>query len=120
MPHILHIVPAAEFYAQPASEPYRAPSLETEGFIHCTQQPEVMLVVANKFYRATSGEVLVLVLDTEKITSPVKFETAAHPAATEGPFPDVLFPHIYGPLNREAIVEIRTATRAADGTFLAV
>jgi uncharacterized protein (DUF952 family) len=28
-----------------------------------------------------------------------------------------LFPHIYGPLNRDAIVEIRKAVRAADGTF---
>jgi uncharacterized protein (DUF952 family) len=31
-----------------------------------------------------------------------------------------LFPHIYGPINLAAIVDVKTMTRAADGTFTAI
>jgi uncharacterized protein (DUF952 family) len=31
-----------------------------------------------------------------------------------------LFPHIYGPLNAEAVVAVRLAQRAADGTFISL
>ena len=43
-----------------------------------------------------------------------------HPV-TSSPLPPVSpstkFPHIYGPLNRDAIVQVRRLVRAADGTF---
>jgi len=65
--------------------------------------------------------VLVLVIDADRITSEVKWEPPAHPDGTPTqPGNPRLFPHIYGPLNREAIVEIRTAARAADGAFFSV
>jgi len=120
LPTILHIVPAAEFYAQPADAPYRTASLETEGFIHCTQEPEILLSVANTIYRNIPGDFLTLVLDSERITAPVKFEPPIPPPPPDHPLAQHLFPHIYGPLNRDAIVEIRSATRAEDGAFLAV
>ena len=40
----------------------------------------------------------------------------AAPAAQEKPAP-VRFPHIYGPLNRDAIMGVRRVLRAADGAF---
>ena len=61
-----------------------------------------------------------LVIDPAKVTADVKFECPNPPPGPSSPLAKVLFPHIYGPLNRDAIVEIRAATRAADGTFLSV
>lgn len=122
MTPILHLVPAAEYHRQPPDEPFRAASLAAEGFIHCTREREVLLHVANRFYRAQPGEFLVLVIDAEKVTAPVKLETPApSPDDTDtDPLAQHLFPHIYGPLNREAIVEVHPVRRAADGTFVEV
>lgn len=124
---ILHIVPANYFNAQPAGQPYLPEAFPADGFIHCTQQPETMLQIANRFYKNVDGDVLVLVIDADRITSEVKWESAVHPQMH--PHPDgsptqpgdsILFPHIYGPLNREAITHIRVAVRDSAGNFLSV
>lgn len=117
MTTILHLIRAEDYNALAEGEPWQPESLATEGFIHCTAEPEVLLQVANSFYRQTSGDYLVLVIDPAKVTAPVKYEAPAQPA---GPLANHLFPHIYGPLNREAIIAVRPTRRAADGTFLAV
>jgi len=119
--YLLHLIPAADFRALAPDEPHRPESLTTEGFIHCTREPEVLVMIANQFYRLTAGEFLVLVIDPAKVTAPVKFEPPTPPPADPNdPLAPHLFPHIYGPLNRDAIVEVRTAQRAPDGTFLKV
>lgn len=120
---ILHIVPANYFNAQPAHQPYLPEAFPADGFIHCTQQPEVMLQIAKRFYKNVTGDVLVLVIDADRITSEVKWESASHPDGTPtqpGDANAILFPHIYGPLNREAITHIRVAVRDSAGNFLSV
>ena len=109
---IYHLVPAEYLHGLPTSEAYLPREFAQDGFIHCTKEPEVLLRVANQFYREVPGEMLVLVIDESKVTAQVKYEPSAPEAH--------LFPHIYGPLNREAIVEIHSARRALDGTFVAV
>jgi hypothetical protein len=118
--YIRHIVPALEFRALRDSAPYRPSQFAADGFIHCTKEPEIMLQVANKYYRHVPGEFLILVIDPARVTAEVKFEPPVPPPAPDSPLAQHLFPHIYGPLNREAIVEIRVARRAEDGTFLEV
>jgi uncharacterized protein (DUF952 family) len=113
---ILHLAPAAAFNALPEAADYLPEAFAQDGFIHCTREPEVLLQVANAFYRGLPGEMLVLVIDPARVRAPVRYEPAAHPQGPDAP----LFPHIYGPLNRDAIVAARPARRAADGTFLAV
>lgn len=121
MTRILHLIRAADYAALPPGAPWRPPSLDQEGFIHCTREPEVMRQVANAFYRDDPAEYLVLEVETELVTAPVKFEAPAHPRPGEAAkVPAVSFPHIYGPLNREAIVAVRPARRASDGTFLSL
>ena len=118
---IRHIVPADYFRAQPDSEPYRPSQFEAEGFIHCTSEPGVLRRVANEYYRSLPGEFLVLVIDPARVQAEVKYEAPVRPHGGAAPPPDsLLFPLIYGPLNRDAIVEIRAARRAPDGTFLEV
>ncbi len=128
---ILHLVSKADWDALKADQPYAAASLASEGFIHCTAGEALMLDVANRFYRDQPGEFLLLEIDEAKLTSEVKWEAPADPKpapAAETP-PEtkaeygeqtraaVLFPHVYGPINREAVLQVRKAVRDASGTF---
>ena len=60
MTTILHLMPRAEWDRLTPGEPITNASLETEGFIHCTDAPAVMLQVANAFYSSHPGELIVL------------------------------------------------------------
>ncbi len=115
-----HLAPAADYKSAPADAPYRPASLAAQGFIHCTVEPAVLLEVANRFYRGQAGDFVVLDLDSRRLTAEVRFEAPVPPAAPGSPLAGVLFPHVYGPINREAIVSVRPAQRAEDGRFLAV
>lgn len=118
---ILHITPVEHFRAQEKSGIYVTESLTAEGFIHCTQEPQVMLRVANRFYKNVRGDVLILVIDPRKVKAEVKYEPPAHPEPDpNSPLNSILFPHIYGKLNLDAVVEIRVAKRSDDGEFVTV
>ena len=127
---ILHLVSRAEWDAQPAPAAYTAPSLASEGFIHCTGDLPTLLTVANAFYKPVPGEVLILEIDETKLSAPLKWEAPAHPKAhapvaaddmlppQSAPLPTApTFPHVYGPIDRAAITGIRRLTRAAGGAF---
>jgi uncharacterized protein (DUF952 family) len=128
---MLHLVSKGEWEALPAGQAYVAPSLATEGFIHCTDGEELMLQVANRFYRDQGGEFLLLEIDEAKLSAPVKREPPADPkpatapppeaVAEHGPADDVarpLFPHVYGAIDRAAIVAVRPVQRDEDGRFV--
>lgn len=126
---ILHLTPRADWEAAPADQPYRAASLATEGFIHATQGDELLLRVANALYKDRPGEFVVLEIDEARLTSEVRWEAPASPqggaplppeAAVSAAAPDnsPRFPHIYGPINRDAIIGVRLAMRDADGAFV--
>ena len=146
---ILHLVAKAEWVAKAADPSYTPNAFAQDGFIHCTQGEELLLQVANRFYKDKPGEFLVLSIDEHKLKAEVKWEAASPPPVTAAPAVAALplaeappearaefgnvdgviapppapgastpkFPHIYGPLNRDAIVAIRRVLRAPDGTF---
>jgi uncharacterized protein (DUF952 family) len=70
-----------------------------------------MIAVANRYYRATAGEYVLLVIDPARLTAPLKWEASGDDLAA-------LFPHIYGPIDHRAILEVRAVQRATDGEFL--
>jgi len=111
---IFHITSRVEWQAAQARGDYRAPSLETEGFIHMSTLKQV-LHVANAFYRGQSGLAL-LVVDETRISSQVKWETPAGPPAP-GISQDDKFPHVYGPLNLDAVVGVLDFNPDASGNF---
>jgi uncharacterized protein (DUF952 family) len=117
---ILHLLPRAEWEAAPADQPYRSPSLEHEGFIHATQGDALLLMVANGLYKDHAGDFVALEIDEARLTSAVRWEAPAGTLPPEASAEETtpLFPHIYGPINREAIVGVRLMQRAADGTFV--
>src|SRR5258706_1724003 len=108
---IYHIVPKAYYDAFPSGKSYVPEPYEQDGFIHCTRGADLMVTVANRFYRNVPGDFLMLVIDVRALQSTLKYE-ALDPAV---PFP---FPHIYGAINRDAIAEVILMKRSKDGTFL--
>lgn len=74
---------------------YRAASLETEGFIHCSFADQLDGVV--KRYYSGADEIVVLEIETDRLMSRVVNEPSTG---------NEIFPHIYGPINRDAIVAI--------------
>jgi uncharacterized protein (DUF952 family) len=126
---MLHLVAKAEWKALPAGQPYAAPSLAQEGFIHCTDGEALMLEVANRFYRDQAGDFVLLEIDEAKVTAPVKREPPADPKPVAASSPEAaahlgeeearpLFPHVYGPIDRAAIAAVRPVLRAEDGRFV--
>ncbi len=96
MSEILRITPRDRWEQAVAEGEFCSDDLATEGFIHCST-PEQLPWVAEKFYKGQAG-LVVLRIDTEKLTSPVVWE---NPHETLK-----LFPHVYGPINLDAVVEV--------------
>lgn len=120
--YIRHLVSAAEWLAWPTTEPFRPADFERDGFLHCTAEPEILLQIANAVFKDTPGEFLVLTIDPAKVTAPggVKFEAPVPALPASHPLAQHLFPHIYGPLNQDAVIHLHPARRSQDGTFLSV
>jgi uncharacterized protein (DUF952 family) len=75
---------------------YVTPSLKEEGFIHCSELSQVE-DIKSRFYAGVQDLVL-LTIDTEKLTSQLIFEWSPSVQST--------FPHIYGPINPDAVVDL--------------
>lgn len=97
MPIIYHVTTASDWEAAKEKGYYENPSLISEGFIHCSQDHQVAGVLERYFGGKT--ELLKLVIDTDKLTSKFVFDWSPSTADT--------FPHVYGPINIDAVIEVR-------------
>ena len=148
-----------------------------DGFIHMTADPDLLLEVANRFYKSSDGDWEVLVIDPAKLTAEVrdvpccqqsvissvqrvhltrcsqhltpsscdnlntavklsavwtypnietlheqvKFEAAAPVGSTAArPSDDRRWPHLYGTLDHDAVLQRLAIRRDADGSFLSI
>jgi uncharacterized protein (DUF952 family) len=110
---IYHVVPLAEWAATPAL-PYEPASLAAEGFIHCSPDEATTLAVVEAFYRDAPRPLLALVVDERRLAAECVFEEAV-PAPPPGVADDVRFPHVFGPLNRDAVTAVREIVWDAHG-----
>lgn len=102
---IYHITLAERWDVANESGHYVADSLDTEGFIHCSTVEQVERSL-NRFYKG-HPEVLLLQIDPERLASELKYE----PAHGED------FPHIYGPLNLDAVSLVEVLYADEEGKF---
>jgi uncharacterized protein (DUF952 family) len=107
----LHLLPAVRWETWRAdpdpSARYVPAGFEAEGFVHCTDGDDEMLAVANRFYAAEPGAFVVLDLDLALLDAPWRFDD-----------PGSLYPHVYGPLRRDAVRGVRPVLRDAAGRFV--
>jgi uncharacterized protein (DUF952 family) len=125
VPRLYHITPGAEWAAAQASGEYRlstrGKTLAEEGFIHCSHAHQVVSV-ADAIYRGTTGLVL-LVIDPAAVRAEIREEALGRVGPGPGGGADRLagagerFPHIYGPLNVDAVVDVLPFEPTADGSF---
>jgi uncharacterized protein (DUF952 family) len=112
MTELLHITERPAWTAAAGQGEYRMSTrgvtLEQEGFIHCSLRHQLRWV-AETFY-ADADDLVVLVIDSELVTAPVRFE-APEPGAEE-------FPHIYGPLPVAAVTRVVSVSRDRAGRFV--
>ena len=100
---ILHISSSVEWEKAGALGEYIAPSLGTEGFIHCST-PAQTADTANLFFKGHRGLVL-LCIDETRLRSECRYE-APTGGGKHDPGVGTLFPHVYGPINLSAVVNV--------------
>ena len=113
---IYHIVTESDLRAHVSGDVYTPASLKDFGFVHCALQASV-IAVANDYFGGAAEPVLLLEVDPERLTSDVRYEAAA-PSAEAGTSHLVdaaLFPHVYGPINTQAIVRVGVLGVTPDG-----
>ena len=108
MTTLLHIAIRDEWENAKASGSYQADTLGSEGFIHCSK-PHQLITVANFRFRGRTDLVL-LHLDRAKVEAEIREENL------EGG--EELFPHIYGPLNLDAVIDVFDFQPQTDGSFV--
>jgi uncharacterized protein (DUF952 family) len=108
---IYHIAAAADWARACRDGTYttstRGRTLAEEGFIHTSTAGQVALV-ANAFYRG-EPDLLLLVIDPDRVKEEIRYE---HVPGQAQPYP-----HIYGPLNIDAVVQTRPFQPDPDGQF---
>ncbi|MEU9439874.1 DUF952 domain-containing protein [Streptomyces sp. NPDC048304] len=103
LPRIFHITERSLWEAARERGAYevstRGRTLQQEGFVHFSTR-EQLPRIAESLYGGYDGldELVVLVVDPALVGAPVKYE-AAEPGGEE-------FPHVYGPVPADAVVEV--------------
>ena len=101
-----HLVPVPVWEACGAAATYVPEAYEKDGFIHTTNGLDPLLEVANLFYTGDGRPFMVLVLDTSKLASELRYDDDGR-----------VYPHIYGPLNTDAVIGTMVVDRDDAGSF---
>ncbi|MEP6747089.1 MAG: DUF952 domain-containing protein [Bacteroidota bacterium] len=97
MPVIYHVTTEAEWQSAKEKGSYTSPSLQAEGFIHCSTDDAQVAGVLRRYF-ANKSNLLRLSIDTDRLTSRFIYEWS--------PSTEDTFPHIYGPLNVDAVIDV--------------
>jgi uncharacterized protein (DUF952 family) len=93
--NIYHIVQKSEWDQQIDLPQYTAASLDIEGFIHASNLEQIAGTLS-RFFATEIDNVVILKIDPTLLLPKLVYEPAG----------DELFPHIFGGINKNAIVEI--------------
>lgn len=104
---IVHVTARTRWEA--TEDTYVHPSLENEGFIHCSAPDQVVAVANTNAAHFDELEPLVLLcIDESLVQPPVRYEG-------EG---SETYPHIYGELNRDAVIDVVPFETGEDGSYV--
>lgn len=104
---VLHIISRSNWAKAQATGVLVDPSLEAEGFIHCSY-PQQVLTPANERFSG-QADLLLLVISPVLLDSPLIVEDSYGSG--------VSFPHVYGPINISSVRETLSFPCNEDGTF---
>jgi phosphopantothenoylcysteine decarboxylase / phosphopantothenate---cysteine ligase len=102
---VIHICQRQEWELARQKGVYAPASLEAEGFIHFSR-PRQVLPVVNRFF-AHLPDLVLLWIDPRMLNKPLRWELA------DGD----LFPHLYNPLNLEAVTRVLDLRPDEDGQY---
>lgn len=102
---ILHITQTSEWEQAKITGIYYNNTLDSEGFIHCSTIEQIEKT-ANTFFCDRAGLIL-LCIDSEKVQSEIKYEAVG----------EEKFPHIYGMLNIDAVIDTIAFPPDTNGNF---
>jgi uncharacterized protein (DUF952 family) len=112
MTELFHITERTAWEAAQPAQEYRTStrgvSLEQQGFIHCSLRHQLRTVA--EFIYGDTDDLVVLVIDSDRVTAPIKYEIP-EPGAEP-------YPHIYGPLPTGAVTAVLPVARDATGRLL--
>ena len=92
--YIIHSAIKKEFEEEIKTGSYGRASINKCGYIHCSDMDTYYLVAPN--FKDEYIDRLILVIDTDKVENEIKWEDGG----------GLDFPHIYGLLNKDAIVAV--------------
>jgi uncharacterized protein (DUF952 family) len=107
---IFHILSRAEWDEAVCAGLYSPASLATDGFVHCSTVDQVA-TVANDIFSGKADLVL-LCIEERQLRARISFEPAFGKSRDSG-----LFPHVYGPINVDAVSQVIGFNRSANGIF---
>ncbi len=102
---LFHLVEPELWSALDPAASYAPPSLDQEGFIHLSTREQVEATAA-RFY-ARLPALLVIELDPARFLAELRYELADGQR----------FPHLYGPLNLDAVLSVGAMVRDGEGLY---
>ena len=104
---IFHITTKEYLEEHRVNNKYEPESLDTEGFIHCSSGHQVE-DTANRAF-SDKEQILLLIIDVTALSTEIKYDLDEKTGEK--------YPHIYGPLNTDAIIDKFNIFAEQDGKF---
>lgn len=105
---ILHCLKESSWNKVKMHQYYGKESIEACGFIHCSSVENFWRVAPN--FKGIEEPLVLLLIDFDKVESEIKWEDHDHCGRE--------YPHIYGELNLNSVVEVLPFLKNEQGEFL--
>lgn len=111
LPHgtTFHLLPEAVWSQHQGRGEYLPESYAQDGFVHCTNGEVHLLATGNRYYRDDPRPYLLLEIDLGRLDASVLYADDER-----------RYPHVHGPIARDAVISVRRLQRDDEGTFLAI
>ena len=102
-----HMVPKSYYEAHKGDASYLPAAFADDGFIHCTDGEFMISQIAFRVFRELQEELWLFFIDKSRVKSAIRYDDKER-----------LFPHIYGPLNWDAVVKVGAMVRDRKGDWI--